>query len=84
MDTKFKMISWNVKGLRSPSKRMRFLRHLKKTTHRHSDALRNASSFYRMQKLWVGKVIGASAQGRKAEVSILFHKNMTYDIHQVS
>lgn len=48
---------WNVKGLRSPQKRMKVLRHLRKLktdvamlqeTHLHSQ------DFFRMRKLWMG------------------------------
>lgn len=65
-----RVVSRNVKGLRSPGKRIKIVRHLKKLkvallqeTHLSED------DFFYMQKLWVGKVIGLAAQGRKARVA---------------
>lgn len=61
---------WSVKGLRSPNKRTKVLRHLKKL---HTDvALLQEThpldtDFHRLIKTWVGEVIGSSAKDRKAE-----------------
>lgn len=74
-----RITSWNVKGLRFSIKRIKILRHLKRLktdiallqeTHlTHSD-------YHRMQKLWVGSVLGSDAVGCKAGVIILIHKNL--------
>lgn len=85
-DTMLQLISWNVKGLRSPQKRMMVLRHLKKLradivllqeTHLGKDDLK------RMRKLWVGKVIGLERHDRKAGVAILMRKNANIKITHV-
>lgn len=74
-----KIVSWNVKGLRTPAKRLKILRHLKRLkmdiallqeTHLKSP------DFQRMKKLWVGTVLGSDASNRRAGVLILIHKNL--------
>lgn len=81
-----KFTSWNVKGLRSPCKRMAILRHLKRLrtdvallqeTHLSADDLT------RLRKLWVGTVYGSPALGRKAGVAILVHKNLKHTLRDV-
>lgn len=77
------IVSWNVKGLCSPAKRMKILRHLKRL--RADVALLQEThlgewDFNRMKKLWVGKVIGTPAVGRKAGAIILLHKNLDYKL----
>lgn len=81
-----KFISWNVKGLRSPCKRMAILRHLKRLrtdvallqeTHLSADDLTS------LCKLWVGTVYGSPALGRKAGVAILLHKNLKHMVRDV-
>lgn len=75
-----KIVSWNVKGLRSPNKRMAILRHLKwlktdiallQETHLPS------SDFWRMLKLWVGQTHGSASTNGKAGVVILIHKHLS-------
>lgn len=80
------IISWNVKGLRSPNKRMKILRHLKR--HKVNIALLQEThlqveDYHRMRKLWVGEVVGSPALGNKAGVMILFNKNLSYNILSV-
>lgn len=81
-----RIISWNVKGLRSPQKRMMVLHHLKKLkvdiallqeTHL------GTKDFGRMCRLWVGEVVESAGQGRKARVLILVRKNFKINISQV-
>ncbi|XP_040285891.1 exodeoxyribonuclease-like [Bufo bufo] len=78
-----KIVTWNVKGLRSPHKRLMVLRHLKKL---HADIALlqemhlGAIDFRRMKKLWVGEVIGSPSDGKKASVLILLHKRLHYKI----
>lgn len=74
-----KLISWNVKGLKSPNKQMQILYHLKRLrpgvvflqeTHFKLE------DFDRLSKLWVGSVYGSPAVDGKAGVVI--HKNLPY------
>lgn len=74
-----RVISWNVKGLGFPIKRLKVLRHLQRT--KTDIALLQEShltslDFHHMKKLWVGTVLGSDAVGRKAGVLILIHKNL--------
>lgn len=64
-----RLVSWNVRGLRSPHKRMMVLRHLRilnadiavlQETHLPEE------DFFRMRRLWVGEIAGSAAKGRKA------------------
>lgn len=79
------IVSWNVKGLRSPHKRMMVLQHLKwlktdiallQETHLEDKGL------FRLQRLWVGKTHGSSACHNKAVVIMLIHKSLTCDVSQ--
>lgn len=81
-----KIVSWNVKGLQSPSKWMQILRHLKhlwanlallQETHLFVD---NLSC---LRKSWVGAVYGSPAVGLKAGVAILLHKNLRHTMRYV-
>lgn len=63
-----KNVSWNIKGLCSPNKRMKVLLHLKclrpdvvflQETHL------KAEDFPRMHKLWVSQVFGSPGSGRQ-------------------
>lgn len=73
------IVTWNVKGLKSPQKRGMILRHLKKL---HTDiALLQEThllqaDFPRMRKLWVGDVVGSPAIGRKAGTRIMIRKGL--------
>lgn len=74
------IISWNVKGLRSPHKRGMILRHLKKLKpdiallqETHLEEI----DFKRMCKLWVGEEHGSAAKGRTAGTLILLRKGLT-------
>lgn len=73
-----KIVSWNVKGLRSPYKLMKILRHsqwvrtdvaLLQETHL------DAADFFRMKRLWVRQVLVLALVGRKAGVLILIQKS---------
>ena len=82
-----KVISWNVKGLRSPNKRMKILRHLKRIKADIAllqETHLSASDFPRMKKLWVGTVLGSEAVGRKAGVLLLIHKNLPCSVLAVN
>lgn len=77
----FKIISWNVKSLKSPNKRMQILRHMKRLcsgivfmqeTHPKSE------DSDRLKKLWVGSIFGSPAIDGKAGVITLIHKNFPY------
>lgn len=81
-----KIITWNVQGLRTPNKRMRVLRHLKRLkadiallqeTH-----LEN-KNFFRLKKLWVEEIHGSAAKGKKGGVSTLIHKCCPYTTHLI-
>lgn len=74
-----KIVSWNVKGLHSPNKRMAVLRHLKRLKADIALLLEThltASDFVRMRKLWVGQVFGSPAVKGKAGDFLLIHKNL--------
>lgn len=78
-----KITTWNVKGLRSPSKRSQILRHLKKLKvdiamlqEIHLDS----QDFFRMKKFWVGSVVGAPANGRSAGVLTLISKTLLHSV----
>lgn len=76
-----KVFTWNVKGLKSPNKRMQTLRHLKRL--RPDVAMLQETHLWvedlqRMHKLWVGTVYGSPAKGGKAEVITLIHKNFPH------
>lgn len=78
--------SWNVKGLRSPIKRMKILRHLKRLKSDIAllqETHLEESDFSRMQNLWVGRVWGSASKGRKAGTLILLHKRLAYDLVSV-
>lgn len=69
-----RLVSWNVKGLCSPYKRIRVLRHLKKLKTNIAmlqETHLPAHGFHRMCKLWVGEVVGSPAIDRKAGILIL-------------
>lgn len=78
-----RLITWNVKGLRSPGKRSMVLRHLKRLgadvallqeTHLEDN------KFFRLRSSWVGGVYGSSAQSHKAGVVTLLHKNVNCEV----
>lgn len=78
-----KVVSWNVKGLRTPNKRMQVLRHLKRLrpdvamiqeTHLREGELAL------MKKLWVGSVFGSASRGNKAGVITLVHKQLAHSL----
>lgn len=78
-----KIISWNVKGLRSPNKRIKILRYLKRLrpdiaflqeTHLAEE------DFHRLAKLWVGQVLGSPSTQGKAGVITLIHKNFPHTL----
>lgn len=78
--------SWNVKGLRSPNKRSKILRHLKKLdtdvallqeTHLAEKDLN------RLKKTWVGEVIGSTGTGKTAGVIILLNKRIPYNVTKI-
>lgn len=78
-----KIVSWNVKGLWSPNKRMAILRYLKRLktdiallqeTHLPS------ADFWRMRKLWVGQTHGSASTNGKAGVLILIHKRLSCEV----
>lgn len=60
--TNIKIISWNVRELHSPYKRMKIIKHLKRL---HTDiallqdSYMSENDFHGIQILWVGKAIGA-------------------------
>lgn len=76
--TMVRIVSWNIKGLRSLHKHMAILRHLK---HLNTDiaVLQEThlpeQDFVLMCKLWVGQVVGSLALKGKAGVLILINKN---------
>lgn len=81
------VISWNIKGLRSPTKRMKILRHLKRLKADVAllqETHLEGKDFFRMQKLWVGKVVGSASIKRKAGTLILLHKDLVYDFISVT
>lgn len=64
-----RLVTWNIQGLRSPRKRSKILRHLKRLkadlallqeTHLAEE------DFHRLKKWWVGEVVGSKARGKKA------------------
>lgn len=62
---------------------MKILRHLKRLKTDIAllqESHLPASDFHRMQKLWVGTVLGSEAAGRKAGVLLLIHKNLPCSI----
>lgn len=78
-----KIVSWNIKGLRSLHKWMKVLRYLKRLqpdvvflqkTHLKTE------DFQRMNKLWVALVFGSSAVGGKAGVFTLIKKHFPFDL----
>ncbi|XP_056391772.1 uncharacterized protein LOC130284889 [Hyla sarda] len=78
-----KVITWNVKGLKSPQKRIKILRYLKclgpdivllQETHLVE------ADFLRMQKLWVGRALGSSAVDGRSGVLTLIHKSFACKI----
>lgn len=76
-------ISWNVKGLRSPSKRASILLHLKQL--KTDIALLQKTNlgqedFVRMHRQWVGQVLGSPAVERKAGFLILINKSLQYRV----
>lgn len=81
---RLKIVSWNVKGLHTPNKRMSILRHLKRLrtdvtllqeTHPSADNLTH--------KLWVGEVYGSPEVGCKAGMVILLHRNLRHAVRNV-
>lgn len=75
----FKVVSWNVQGMRSPNKRMRVLRHLRKLKADIAllqETHLGEQDYFRLRKLWVGKVFGSPAQGKKGGVITLLHKTI--------
>lgn len=81
-----RIVSWNVKGLRSPQKRAMVLKHLRKLgadiailqeTHLKKE------DFFRMKKFWVGEVVGSPAQGKKGGVLTLLKKTLDIQIDQI-
>lgn len=85
MANPIKIVSWNVKGLRSTSKRMRVRRHLKRL--RADVALLQEThlseqDFHRMRRVWVGEVRGSSARDKKGGVLILIHKQITTTVEK--
>lgn len=81
-----RIVSWNVKGLRSLNKRKKILCHLKRM--RADVALLQEThlaeqDFQCLKKLWVGEVLGSPALGRKAGVIILLHKKLPYTVRSV-
>lgn len=77
------IVTWNVKGLRSPHKQGMILRHLHK---RHTDVALFQEThlpekdFGRMKKRWVGEVVGSLAMGKKAGVLILIRKGVRINL----
>lgn len=80
-----KVVSWNVKGLRSHNKHMAILRHLKRLkadiallqkTHLKTE------DFNCMCKLWVRQVFGSPAVKGKAGVLLLINKNLSCEAVQ--
>lgn len=77
-----RIITWNVKGLRSPGKHSMVLRHLKRlgavallqVTHLE------AQDFPWLKYYWVAEVIGSPAQTNKAGVITLLHKNLNCEV----
>lgn len=71
-----KMIFWSLGGLRSPTKQMVILHHLK---HLEADIALlqethlTKADFTRMRKLWVCQVFGSPAVKGKAGVPLLIH-----------
>lgn len=77
------IVTWNVRGLKSPHKRGMILRHLKKL--RTDIALLQEThllekDFPRMAKTWVGEVVGSPALERKAGVMILLKKGLRINL----
>lgn len=70
-----KVITWNVKGLRSPNKNDKMY---------HPDIVflqeshLSESHFHRMNKLWVDQVYGSPAIQGKVGVLTLIHKNFSH------
>lgn len=77
---------WNVKGLRSLTKKTKVLRHLKKL---HTDIALlqetplGTQDYFRLKKFWVGEVVGSPAKDKKAGVLILMKKNLPYCIQNI-
>lgn len=78
-----RVLTWNVKGLRSPNKRTKLLRFLKRyrpdvvflqETHLE------LSDFHRVAKFWVGQVYGSSSVQRKAGVLTLINKSFSHSV----
>lgn len=81
-----KVVSWNVKGLQSPHKRMAILSHLKRL--KTDIALLQEThlpleDFNCIRKLWVGQVYGSALVKGKAGVIILIHKILPCEIISV-
>lgn len=72
-----KIVSWNVKGLRSSNKRMKILSFQKRY---HPDIVflqethLTEADFYRMNKLWVGQTYGSPVVQGKAGVLTLYRR----------
>ncbi|XP_040289974.1 exodeoxyribonuclease-like [Bufo bufo] len=78
-----RIVTWNVKGLRSPEKRLMVLRQLKRL--KADIALLQETrlvegEWNRMRKLWVGSVHGSSANGRSSGVITLIHKSLPHKV----
>ncbi|XP_072288311.1 G-protein coupled receptor family C group 6 member A-like, partial [Pyxicephalus adspersus] len=78
-----RITTWNVKGLHSPNKPTKVLRHLKKLQTDVAilqETHLPASLYHPMSKGWVGEVWGAPAMGHCAGVLILIHKQLQYTV----
>lgn len=83
---KLTITTWNVKELRSPNKRSKVLRHLKKLgtdiALLHETHLA-ATDYYRLKKGWVGEVLGSPGSGKKAGVIILLNKHLPFKVSKL-
>lgn len=74
-----KITYWNVKGLRSPFKRLKILcpvKRLKTDITLFQETHLTSPDLHHMKKLCIGTVLGLNALDRKAGVIILIQKNL--------
>lgn len=77
------VVSWKVKELQAPHKRLAILHHLKQLKTEIAllqETNLSLEDFNRMHKLWVGQVYGSASVKGKAGVLILSHKNLPYEV----
>lgn len=78
-----RITSLNMKGIRSPIKRLKILHHLnrlKTDIALLQETHLKTPDFVRMKKLWMGTALGSEVVGRKAGVLILIHNNFPCEI----